>query len=131
MNIADPIWEISEGSFLPFNINESILFAEATGFIDKIKRLYISESIYLRGSLLESKKPFSKSDIDVFVIYNSAINRQEIYGKIKSCSDRELDLKWISSDYLKADYVFYALLAHRSILINGIDIKFEPLRAER
>lgn len=131
MNVADPLWEISEGTFLPFNVNESIISSEATGFITKIRELDISGSIYLRGSLIESKKPFSKSDIDVFLVCNPDINQEETFRRIRSITDRELDLKWVRYSDLRSDYVFYALLAHRSWHVSGFKIDFEPLRADK
>ena len=46
-------------------------------------------------------------------------------------TDPELDLKWIRYLDFRSDYVFYALLAHRSLHVSGLKIDFEPLRADR
>jgi hypothetical protein len=126
----DPVWKIANSKFLPFYIKEDSLSSEAKEFIHKVRKLNLLESIYLRGSLIENKQPFWKSDIDIFVISKGSVNN-EINRQICALSVRELDIKMINAEYLKTDLVFYALLAHRSMHINGEKINLEFLPTNR
>ena len=126
--VFDPYWKTRQGIFLPFS--EQNLSYESQEFIKDVKTLNASEHILIRGSFIETQHPFKYSDLDIFVIYTDH-RRQELYRQLQDLTNRILDLKWVKADYLQEDFVYYALLAHRSLQITGDPLTFTPLNADR
>jgi len=124
------IWAINGGFFTPFKINIS---KNAECVLSKLKEIIISpnQSIYLRGSFLECKKLFSSSDIDIIVVADNLDN--QIINEIKSKLDftnRYIEIVLLSQDQINKRPSYRLLLHTRSLLVNGLRIEFEPVKAD-
>jgi hypothetical protein len=126
----NPFWRTQEGFYTPLKFNENSFSAEAKGILKNIRKLNTSESIYIRGSVIESSTPFESSDLDIFIVY-SANKRFQIQKQLENCTYRDLDIKWLHLDNLESDYVFYSLLSLRSHHICGKKLNFRLISNDR
>tara|TARA_B100000886_G_C20423728_1_gene492869 strand:+ start:2344 stop:3042 length:699 start_codon:yes stop_codon:yes gene_type:complete len=128
--IQDPFWQIKDNLFVPISFDENFFSEEAINIITEIRKLNITETIYIRGSIIENSIPFEKSDLDLFIIY-SENNRYHIRKKLETITLRDLDIKWLTLENLETDYVFYSLLCLRSYHICGDKIDFRLIASDR
>ena len=126
----DPYWEMTNGWFRPFAPDEASLSTEARELISGIRALKAPESIYLRGSVLESAAPFPAADLDLFIIHVDG-RRRELRADLQWLTRRPLDIKWLQTEDLNTDYVFRALLAHRSVHVSGPAQPLEACRVDQ
>jgi predicted nucleotidyltransferase len=124
------IWSIKNEYFTPFKMN---ICRNAEYVISILKKISITsdQSIYLRGSFLESNELFPGSDIDIIVI-DDKLENQVIY-EIKSKLDftnRNIEIVLLSQDQIKNRPSYRLLLHTRSLLVSGKIINFDPVKAD-
>lgn len=124
------IWSINNGYFTPFKINIS-RNAEYVLSILKDIRITPDQSIYLRGSFLESNKLYPSSDIDIFLVSENFETKSvdEIKNKL-NFTNRNIEIVLLSKNQIKNNPYHRLLLHTRSLLISGKKINFEPVKAD-
>ena len=126
---CSPWWSCdAEGHFQNLKLNQ--MPDEAIQVSTAIKKVAPKGiSIFIRGSVVESHRPFSRSDLDIIAV---APTRPTVENLSHFCnvSLRTLDLKRFSHAQLKADLNQLALLRHRSIQVCGPDLNISAIKAD-
>lgn len=128
--ICSPYWKAKQGFWLPFQPDKSLLSPEARVICTRLQETMPSHlSVYMRGSVIESLRPFPASDLDLTIVLPAG-ERLPMMPDAGYISHRELDVKILNSEKLYSEPVLYSLLAHRSIHVCGPILDLKPLKAD-
>jgi len=119
-------WPVREGVFCPFPFDIHCISDETHHFIEEVRALQFHDPLFIRGSMVESSRPFHLSDIDLIVILRTE-DAHKRYHQLVELSHRSLDIKWLSDIDIEEDLVQRALITHRAFQIAGPPISLDPI----
>ena len=125
-------WKIENGRFYPkkysFNPNDEHQNI-ADSIADNLIKINGIKSVYLRGSVLESKKVELRRDIDIIVFFNSNEITDKIERDVMSIKDKYLLMTNLHIDLVLVsvcDFIFFKknsllkiIIINRSLLLRG------------
>jgi hypothetical protein len=123
--VCSPWWPTEHGLFLPFQPPPERFSAETLAVIERLRSVEVRGTIFLRGSLVEVRRPFAGSDVDLLLILEDGAP----IPWLGSLSTRPLDVKLLSRRRLDRDLVQRALVTHRAVLVQGPHPNLQPVAA--
>ena len=126
--IPNPFWCIKDGFF---TYPESLAEIQSENGRQIAKTLSVIENgiqVFLRGSMLESSKPFCRSDVDLFVLYEDRRQLGLLSDALPGGFDFDIKIQLKKS--IITDFVMHALLECRSFQVCGLLKQRIPIAAD-